>query len=144
EGTEENSATRMIDARADADMGRKRSSHRPGSEMRLLAAGPGGSRQSLSSHPQSPPPATCALAVSRLGGVFVVFLEQLFLGHLLVGDLGELDQEIDHLLFVDRRADAGHCLRVLAVIVPDLLLAAGNLARALDDRTLDLLVRDLD
>src|ERR1700674_1597710 len=61
----------------------------------------------------------------------LVLGEQLLLIDLLVGDLGELEQEIDHLFLEDRGAQTGERVRVLAEVVPDLLLLAGKLARPL-------------
>src|SRR5215211_328282 len=50
----------------------------------------------------------------------------------------------NHLVLENGRAQARQRVRVLAVNIPDLLLLAGKLARALDHGAADLLVRDLD
>src|SRR3984893_12455352 len=47
----------------------------------------------------------------------VRFLEELFLGHLLLGDVGQFDNEVDHLLLVDRRPHGSECVGVLLVVV---------------------------
>src|SRR5690242_15653338 len=61
--------------------------------------------------------------------LFVVFLVELLARHLLLGDIRKLDQEVDHLFLIDRRAQAGDGLRIVPVILPDLLFLAGELAR---------------
>src|SRR5882672_9304173 len=58
----------------------------------------------------------------------LVFLIEFLAADLLVGHLRELDQEVDHLFLKQGRAHARQRLWVLAVIIPHLLLAAGNLA----------------
>src|SRR5256885_8633120 len=68
----------------------------------------------------------------------------LFRSDLLLGHLRKLDQEINHLFLVNRRAQAGDRLRVVAVVLPNLLLLSGKLARPLDHGALHLFVRDLD
>src|SRR5712691_1256400 len=79
------------------------------------------------------------------GALFVlVVLEELLARDLLLRDLGELDQEVDHLLLEDRRPYPRNRAGILPVILPDLLLAAGNLARALDDRAGDLVLGHRD
>src|SRR3954463_8073528 len=67
------------------------------------------------------------------GLILIVFFVEFFPRDLLVGDFGELDEEIDDLLLVDRRAQARDRLRIVAVVFPDLLLLARELARTLDD-----------
>src|SRR3954465_3954206 len=69
--------------------------------------------------------------VGRL--VFIVFLVEFFPRDLLLGYFGQLDQEVDDLLLIDRRAQARDRLRIVAVVLPNLLLLAGELARALDN-----------
>jgi hypothetical protein len=56
-----------------------------------------------------------------------VFLEQLVPRNRLVRHLGELEQEVDHLVLEQRRAQGGERVGILAVIVPDLLLLPGKL-----------------
>src|SRR5262249_6031045 len=70
----------------------------------------------------------------------LLVLEKVLARDLLVGHGGELDQEIDGLLFEDRGPDCRHRSRVLAVVFPDLLLAPGQLARAFDDSARDLVL----
>src|SRR3979409_665680 len=65
---------------------------------------------------------------SRRGSAVVVFLIVFLAADLLVGHLCKLDQEVDHLFLKQRRAHARQRLWVLAIIVPHLLLATGNLA----------------
>ena len=64
--------------------------------------------------------------------------------HLLLVDLGEFEHEVDHLVLEDRRAQLRQHLRVVAVVVPDLLFLAGELAGALDQRAAHLFVGDGD
>src|ERR1700704_3071498 len=78
----------------------------------------------------------------RLGGV--VFLVEFLARDRLVGHLGELDDIVHHLLLEDRRPQGRDRVRIFAVVVPNLLLAPGILARLLDDRPCDLVVGNLD
>src|ERR1700681_346016 len=68
------------------------------------------------------------------GGGFlgVVVLEQVFARNLLFGHVGEFEDEIDHLVFINRRTKLGQRIGIAAIVVPDFLLAAGHLARPLD------------
>src|SRR5436309_6121426 len=80
-----------------------------------------------------------------LGGlVLLVLLIKLFPRDLLLRHFGEFDEEVDDLLLVDRRAQACDRLRIVAVVLPDLLLLAGELARAFDNRALHFFIRHLD
>src|SRR5262249_38731951 len=74
----------------------------------------------------------------------VVLVVELFARHRLLGDLDELEQEVDHLLLVDRGPQARHGARVLAIIVPDLLLLARELPGAIADGARQLLLAHLD
>src|SRR5882724_139672 len=78
------------------------------------------------------------------GQPLVVLLVKLFPRNLLFGHLGKLDQEVDDLFLVDRRAQAGERLRIVAVEVPNLLLLARELACAFDHGALHFLVPNLD
>ena len=64
----------------------------------------------------------------------VVFLEQVVARHLLLGHIGELKNEVDNLVLVDRRAKLSQRVRIVAIKVPDFLLAARRLASAIDQR----------
>jgi hypothetical protein len=61
---------------------------------------------------------------------FVGVHEQRLAVDLAVGDLGEFGDEVHHLVLEDRGADLGLGLRVFGVELEDLLLLAGELARA--------------
>src|SRR4051812_40227645 len=76
--------------------------------------------------------------------VLVVFLVEFFPRNLLLGHLRKLNQEVDDLLLIDRRAQARDRLRIVAVVLPNLLLLAWELACPLDDGALHLFVRHLD
>ena len=73
-----------------------------------------------------------------------VFLVELFLGHRLLRDLGQLDQEVDHLFLVDRRPDARERIGILLVEVPHFLLAPGILPHPLHQRARHFVVGHLD
>src|SRR6185312_16916533 len=79
-----------------------------------------------------------------LGRLSLDVLVKLLARYLLLGHLGELDQEIDDLLLIDRCPQARERLRIVAVVFPDLLFLTGELARTIDDRALHLFVRHLD
>src|SRR5712692_9097331 len=74
----------------------------------------------------------------------LVVLVEILARDLLFGHVGEFKDEIDHLVLIDRRTKLGQRVVIVAIVVPDLLLAPGHLARALDDRTADLVVGDRD
>ena len=74
----------------------------------------------------------------------LVGLQQLGRADLAVLDLGEREDMVDDLLLVDRRAQLGERLLIVAVEVPDLLFLAREGARAGDQRLGHLLVGDLD
>src|ERR1700742_2744148 len=76
--------------------------------------------------------------------LFVFILEQFFARDLLLGHVSELEDEIDDLVLVNRRAELSERIDVVAIVVPDFLLATGHLTRALDDRTTDLVIGDGD
>src|ERR1700704_5154942 len=78
----------------------------------------------------------------RLG--VVVFLVEFLARDRLFGDPWGLDDIGHHPLLEDRRPQGRHRVRIFAVVVPNLLLAPGILARLLDDRPCDLVVGDLD
>src|ERR1700681_961780 len=63
---------------------------------------------------------------------------------LLFGHVGEFEDEVDHLVLIDRRTKLGQRVVIVTIIVPDLLLAPRHLAGALDDRAADLVVGDCD
>src|SRR6267142_897284 len=67
---------------------------------------------------------------------FVVLVE-ILARDLLFSHVGEFKDEIDHLVLIDRRTKLGERIVIVAIVVPDLLLASGHLARALDDRAAD-------
>ena len=69
---------------------------------------------------------------------------ELFRGHRLVGDFGELDDVVDHLVLEDRRAELGQELRVAAVVIVDLALLPGKLSHTLEQRAAHLVVSDVD
>src|SRR3954453_4071287 len=60
---------------------------------------------------------------SGRGLLGVVVLVKLFLRALLLGHGGALQDEVDHLVLVDRRAQLRQGVGVAAVVVPDFLLA---------------------
>ena len=64
--------------------------------------------------------------------------------HLLVGDLGEFGDVVDHLVLVDRRPELGEHARIIAIEIVDLALLARELADALHQRAVHLVVGDLD
>src|SRR5579871_6042246 len=70
----------------------------------------------------------------------VIFLVKLLAIDRLVGHLGKFDDEIDHLLLEDRRPHGRERIGVLAVEVPDFLLATGELAHPLDQRPVELVL----
>src|SRR5450755_4247208 len=74
----------------------------------------------------------------------LVVLVEILARHLLFGDVGEFKDEIDHLVLINRRTKLGQRIVIVAIVVPDLLLAPGHLARALDDRAADLVIGDRD
>src|SRR6516162_11097924 len=65
------------------------------------------------------------------GSRVVLLLVKLLSADRLLGDLGEFDQEVDDLFLEDRGSHGRERLRVVSIMVPDLLLAAGKLTRAL-------------
>src|SRR5215831_17074673 len=67
---------------------------------------------------------------SRSGrvGLVLILLVQLLARNRPFAHVGELDQEVDHLLLENGRAHARHRRRVLAIEIPHLLLLAGELA----------------
>src|ERR1700730_18866746 len=74
----------------------------------------------------------------------LVLLEELLLGDLLFGHIGELNDEVDHLLLVDRRPHGGERIRVLLIVVPHFPLAARILAHPLHQGPRNLLFVTLD
>ena len=65
----------------------------------------------------------------------LVVLEQVLARDLLLGHVGEFEDEIDHLVLIDRRTKLGQRIGIVAIVVPDFLLAAGHLsARARSPR----------
>src|SRR5467141_2912969 len=74
---------------------------------------------------------------------FVVLVE-ILARDLLFSHVGEFKDEIDHLVLIDRRTKLGERIVIVAIVVPDLLLASRHLARALNDRAADLVVSDRD
>ena len=59
-------------------------------------------------------------------------------------DLGQLDDEVDHLVLEDRRAQIVDRVGVLAVVVDDLALVARVAARLARQRLVQLLLGDRD
>jgi len=59
-------------------------------------------------------------------------LNRFFARDLLFGHVGEFEDEIDHLVFINRRTKLGQRVGIAAIVVPDFFLAAGHLARPLD------------
>src|SRR5258708_11127623 len=74
----------------------------------------------------------------------IVYYVEILARDLLFSNVGEFKDEIDHLVLIDRRTKLGERIVIVAIVVPDLLLASGHLARALDDRAADLVVSDRD
>src|ERR1700693_6136713 len=74
----------------------------------------------------------------------VVFLEKLFLGHVPFGDLGKLDDEIDHLFLIDRRPYGRERIGILLIVIPYVPLAPGILADSLKHPARNFLLGDLD
>src|SRR5512143_2938538 len=64
--------------------------------------------------------------------------------HRLLGDLGELEDVVDHLVLEDRRAELCEELGVVAVLVVDLALLARKLPDALKQSAADFVVGDRD
>src|SRR5579863_6730126 len=77
---------------------------------------------------------SCRSGSALLGLIIAV---QLLTRHLLFGHGGKFENKIDHLVFVDRCAKLGQRIRIVAIVVPDFLLAPGHLARAFDDGAAD-------
>src|SRR5262245_32828298 len=77
--------------------------------------------------------------------VVVVGIGEEFFGlHLLFRHLCQLEDEIDGLVFEDRRPELGEELGVVAVVIVDLALLAGELAHAFEQSPAHLLVGDGD
>src|SRR6267154_1420163 len=74
---------------------------------------------------------------------FVVLVE-ILARDLLFSHVGEFKDEIDHLVLINRRTKLGERIVIVAIVVPDLLLASGHLARARDHRATDFVVSDRD
>src|SRR5690606_22763320 len=76
--------------------------------------------------------------------LLVLVGKPLVLGDRLVGHLGELEHIVHHLVLEDGRAQPGERLGVLAVEVVDRPLLSRKLAHLGGERTLKLLLGDLD
>src|ERR1700680_3994473 len=74
----------------------------------------------------------------------LVVLEEFFPRNLLIRNIHQLDEEIDDLVLEQRRAQRRQCARIVAVIVPHLLLAPGHQSRLRDHGLSELVVRYLD
>src|SRR4051812_35630515 len=83
-------------------------------------------------------------ARSGRGLLVVLILVELFARHLLLGHVGELQEEIDYLVLVDRRAQLGKRIGVFLIVLPDFLFAAGHGARAFDCGAADFVLGDRD
>src|SRR6202158_3671274 len=93
----------------------------------------------VASHSLNAGPMSSGSALLRL-----VVLVEILARDLLFGHVGEFEDEVDHLVLIDRRTKLGQRVVIVAIIVPDLLLATGHLAGALDERAADLVVGDRD
>src|SRR5262249_61096818 len=69
---------------------------------------------------------------------------QFLWSNLALADLGEFDDEVDDLLFVERRAQLDQSLRRLLVVLDHLLLLPGVAPGLVDDGATQLVVGDLD
>ena len=78
--------------------------------------------------------------------IVVVLGKQFFLGDRLVGDIGEFEDVVDHLLLEDRRTERLQGVRIIPVVVDHLLLllALGELTELGAERLLGLLLGHLD
>src|SRR2546423_3744696 len=74
----------------------------------------------------------------------LLVLVEVFARDLLLSHVGEFKDEIYHLVFIDWRTKLSQRIGVVAVIIPDLFLAAWHLAGALDHRAAHLVLRDRD
>src|SRR5260370_17093922 len=74
---------------------------------------------------------------------FVVLVEVLA-RHLLFGNVGEFEDEIDDLVLIDRCTELGQRIGIVAIVVPDLFLASRHLARTIDHRARDFIASDRD
>src|SRR3954470_9760237 len=74
----------------------------------------------------------------------LILLVEIFARDLLFGHVGELEDKVDDLILIDRRTKLGQRVGVVAIVVPDLFLAARHLAGALNDRAADLVISDRD
>src|SRR5579884_627639 len=83
-------------------------------------------------------------AGSVRGRRFLVFPEKFVLGHFLLSDIGELNDEVHHLFLKDQRPHACERIVILLVVIPHFALAPGKLPRPLDHRPRDFIISDLD
>src|SRR4051794_39664698 len=84
--------------------------------------------------------------LTRSGGAFLrlVILVEILARDLLFGHGGEFKDEIDDLVLIDRRTKLGERIGIFAIVIPDLFLASGHLARTLDHRAADFVFGDRD
>ena len=80
------------------------------------------------------------VVVIMMGMVGIGVGIELLRSHSLFGYFGQLEDVVHRLVLVNRRPELGQELRVVAVIVVDLALLAGELAHALEQRAAHLLV----
>src|SRR3546814_12341905 len=74
----------------------------------------------------------------------LLLLAQLVGGDIPLGHLGEVDDEVDHLVLEERRAELGLGLRIGAVILQHLLLLARMALRLHEQGLVHLVLGDLD
>ncbi len=74
------------------------------------------------------PPAGVRQSRRGFGRLVLIFLIEIFARHLFLGHVGEFDKEVDDLLLENRCPQARDRTWIVAVILPDLLLLAGELA----------------
>src|ERR1700709_476437 len=84
--------------------------------------------------------------LKQLGGALLRFvvLVEILARHLLFGHIGELQDEIDDLVLIDRRTELGQRIWIVAIVIPVPFTGSRQLARAPDHRAADFLVGDRD
>src|SRR3954453_11875081 len=97
-----------------------------------------------SRHPDSALSLNEALTVSDPGLVRLILLVELFNRDLRFGHVGELKDEIDHLVLGDRSTKLSQRVGIVTIVIPDLVRSARHLARALDQRTADFVIGQRD
>ena len=111
-----------------------------GAIARLLAALRPGLRPACAARPRrSPPPAGAGASLSASSASIAFCSSSLLTGFSVT--CGELEDEVDHLVLEERRADLLQRLRVLLHELEELPLLPGILPRLGEERALQLLAR---